>query len=114
MLELGEETENEHQKIADMTNSLGFENVFFVGRYFSFVNTTKRQFNDFEELNICPKHYKHDLRCDVTTYLLNINVANLSDHCVPRDHSIALEKRVYHVQIFPFLTTRRPRTVNIT
>lgn len=49
MFELGEESDFEHQKIAALTQSLGFENVFLIGNYFNKLNTENtKNFIKFE------------------------------------------------------------------
>lgn len=50
MFELGEESEKEHQKIADLAASLKFDTIFFVGNLFNIVNTDKHQFKNFKDL----------------------------------------------------------------
>ncbi|MEL6974000.1 MAG: UDP-N-acetylmuramoyl-tripeptide--D-alanyl-D-alanine ligase [Bacteroidota bacterium] len=48
MFELGEDTAKEHQVIADLAHSLGFDSVHLVGEHFSGANTSHPQYNSFE------------------------------------------------------------------
>lgn len=50
MFELGDESEKEHQAIADLGDSLGFGTLYLVGRAFSRTRTAARQFDTFEDL----------------------------------------------------------------
>ncbi|MEM9363532.1 MAG: UDP-N-acetylmuramoyl-tripeptide--D-alanyl-D-alanine ligase [Bacteroidota bacterium] len=50
MFELGEASEEEHQAIADLTQTLGFKNVLLVGNHFSGTQTAFLKFQTFEEL----------------------------------------------------------------
>lgn len=50
MLELGEVTHAEHQKIADMAAEAGFDEVWLVGEEFEKVDTRCRVFRDVEEV----------------------------------------------------------------
>jgi len=50
MLELGEVTHAEHQKIADMAAEAGFDEVWLVGGEFEKVDTRCRVFRDVEEV----------------------------------------------------------------
>ncbi|WP_350287099.1 UDP-N-acetylmuramoyl-tripeptide--D-alanyl-D-alanine ligase [uncultured Croceitalea sp.] len=50
MFELGETSGEEHQKIADLTQELGFQNVCFVGGHFFKVQTKMKQFETFQQL----------------------------------------------------------------
>lgn len=51
MLELGEESENEHQMILDLAQSLDFEEIITVGSHFKKVNTTFHAYKDSAELS---------------------------------------------------------------
>jgi UDP-N-acetylmuramoyl-tripeptide--D-alanyl-D-alanine ligase len=51
MFELGEESEREHQAIADLGTSLGIDNLYLVGRAFSGIRTEAAQFETFAELS---------------------------------------------------------------
>ncbi|MEL6303295.1 MAG: UDP-N-acetylmuramoyl-tripeptide--D-alanyl-D-alanine ligase [Bacteroidota bacterium] len=48
MFELGEDTAKEHQVIADLAHSLGFDSVHLVGEHFSGANTSYPQYKTFE------------------------------------------------------------------
>lgn len=48
MFELGEESAKEHQAIADLAISLGFNQSYFVGEHFAQINTPGQQFATFE------------------------------------------------------------------
>lgn len=50
MFELGEESAQEHQHIADLASSLGFETIVLVGKNFYAVTTQHVTFEDFENL----------------------------------------------------------------
>ena len=50
MFELGEESEKEHQAIADLGASLGIDTLYLVGEAFSGIRTGAKQFRTFEEL----------------------------------------------------------------
>ena len=50
MKELGPDTDVEHQKIADLVETNGFDNAYFVGENFSHVSTKFPLYKDFEEL----------------------------------------------------------------
>ena len=50
MFELGSESFKEHQAIADLTNSLNFKEIYFVGKHFYQVNTNGKKFKTFDEL----------------------------------------------------------------
>ena len=50
MKELGEASENEHQKIADMLTTSGFENIWLVGEEFGKTVCNFRKFKDVEEV----------------------------------------------------------------
>ena len=50
MFELGEDSEKEHQAIADLSASLGIEDLFLVGEAFSGIRTEAKQFRTFEDL----------------------------------------------------------------
>ena len=50
MFELGEDSEKEHQAIADLSASLGIENLYLVGEAFSGIRTEAKQFRAFEDL----------------------------------------------------------------
>jgi len=49
MFELGEDSEKEHQAIADLAISLGFDQTYFVGEHFAQVQTSGQQFQTFED-----------------------------------------------------------------
>ncbi len=51
MLELGEESENEHQMILDLAQSLNFEEIITVGSHFKKVNTIFHAYKDSAELS---------------------------------------------------------------
>ena len=50
MFELGEDSEKEHQAIADLSATLGIENLYLVGKAFSGIHTEAKQFKTFEDL----------------------------------------------------------------
>lgn len=50
MFELGETAAQEHEHIAALANSLGFDHVFLVGHHFAVTNTTAHTFTDIESL----------------------------------------------------------------
>ncbi|WP_299061939.1 UDP-N-acetylmuramoyl-tripeptide--D-alanyl-D-alanine ligase [uncultured Polaribacter sp.] len=50
MFELGKESKEEHQKIVDLVNSLGFERSYFVGENFYKTNTKNKLFKTFDDL----------------------------------------------------------------
>lgn len=50
MFELGDSTNEEHQKIAEMAEKLKFNNVFLVGKFFNQVQTERKIFQDFNTL----------------------------------------------------------------
>jgi len=51
MFELGESSIREHQAIADLSQSLHFQQRFFVGQHFCNAKTEAKQFQTFEELH---------------------------------------------------------------
>ena len=50
MLELGEASHEEHQKIVDMLQTAGMEQVWLVGHEFAATSTSYRKFADVEEV----------------------------------------------------------------
>lgn len=50
MFELGETAAEEHQMMADLTQKLGFDNVFLVGQNFFKTNAIAKKFQTFEDL----------------------------------------------------------------
>ena len=50
MLELGEVSASEHQKVVDMLQSDGFDKVWLVGKEFEKTHTTYRKFKDVDEV----------------------------------------------------------------
>lgn len=50
MFELGETAAEEHQTMADLTQKLGFDNVFLVGQNFFKTNAIAKKFQTFEDL----------------------------------------------------------------
>jgi len=50
MFELGSSSKEEHQAIADLTKSLGFDEVYLVGENFYKSTTSFRKFEKFEDL----------------------------------------------------------------
>ena len=50
MFELGETAAQEHEHIAALATSLGFDHVFLVGHHFAATNATARTFTDIESL----------------------------------------------------------------
>jgi len=50
MFELGQDSEKEHQAIADLSASLGIETLYLVGEAFSGIRTEAKQFRTFEDL----------------------------------------------------------------
>lgn len=50
MFELGKTSLAEHQQIADLASSYGFENIFLVGENFANTTTEQHQFSNFEAL----------------------------------------------------------------
>ena len=51
MLELGDESEKEHQSILDLANSLTFDEIFTVGNEFKKVNHHAKSFQNSQELS---------------------------------------------------------------
>jgi len=49
MFELGIDSQQEHQKIVNFANSLGFKNQYFVGEHFYQTKTTSLQFKKFDD-----------------------------------------------------------------
>ena len=49
MFELGNESENEHQAIADLASSLQLENQYFIGEHFYKVTTNHNKFKTFDD-----------------------------------------------------------------
>ena len=49
MFELGEDSAREHQVIADLAISLGFNQSYFIGEYFAQIKTSGQQFLSFED-----------------------------------------------------------------
>lgn len=50
MFELGEDADKEHQAIADLASSLGFDEVYLVGENFFKTKGTNQRFRDFQSL----------------------------------------------------------------
>ncbi|TMM29135.1 UDP-N-acetylmuramoyl-tripeptide--D-alanyl-D-alanine ligase [Polaribacter aestuariivivens] len=50
MFELGIETDEEHQKIVNLSDKYSFDNTFYVGEHFFKASTTNKKFKNFEEL----------------------------------------------------------------
>lgn len=50
MFELGESAHEEHQKIADLTKELGFENIFLIGENFYKVTSEFKKMKSFDQL----------------------------------------------------------------
>lgn len=59
MLELGNQSMNEHQNILDQIKDYPFEKVFVVGPYFQKSNTNKK-WNSFGDVQACINHLKDD------------------------------------------------------
>lgn len=57
MLELGEQSEEEHQNIINLLQQKNFQNVFLVGKQFSKVNKTYPSFENVEDLIIYLKQH---------------------------------------------------------
>ena len=51
MLELGEESDTEHQNILDLAEILGFDEIITVGKYFKKVNKHFESYKNSEELS---------------------------------------------------------------
>lgn len=51
MLELGEESDDEHQAIMSFAESLNFDEIITVGKYFKKANSISQSFNDTQELS---------------------------------------------------------------
>lgn len=51
MLELGDESEKEHQTILDLAESLNFDEIITVGKYFKKVNPSSKSFESTKELS---------------------------------------------------------------
>lgn len=49
MFELGEASQNEHQKVAELAIELGFENVFLIGEHFSKVKVSNQRIKTFQD-----------------------------------------------------------------
>ena len=49
MFELGKESQQEHQEIVNLANSLGFQNQYFVGEHFYQTKTDSQQFKTFDD-----------------------------------------------------------------
>lgn len=59
MFELGEESQAEHQKIADLAMKLGFENIFLIGNHFSRTNFENgKNLTKFETREHAENHFK--------------------------------------------------------
>ena len=50
MFELGDDSAQEHQAIADLADSLAFERIFLVGKNFHAVASSHTTFEDFDRL----------------------------------------------------------------
>ena len=51
MLELGDESEKEHQSILDLANSLNFDEIITVGNEFKKINATSKSYLNSKELS---------------------------------------------------------------
>lgn len=49
MFELGKDSQQEHQEIVNLANSLGFQNQYFVGEHFHQTKTDSQQFKTFDD-----------------------------------------------------------------
>lgn len=49
MFELGKDSQQEHQEIVNLANSLGFKNQYFVGEHFYQTKTDSQQFKTFDD-----------------------------------------------------------------
>ena len=49
MFELGADSAKEHQAIADLVNTLGFDECYFIGKHFAQVKSSGQQFRTFED-----------------------------------------------------------------
>ena len=49
MFELGKDSQQEHQEIVNLANSLGFQNQYFVGEHFYQTKTDSQQFKTFDD-----------------------------------------------------------------
>ena len=58
MLELGTESETEHRAILDLANSLNFDDIITVGKYFAQINSEGSSFKNTEELSDYLKNTK--------------------------------------------------------
>ena len=52
MLELGEESETEHQAILNLANKLSFDEIITVGKHFKMVNSTSKAYESSAELSL--------------------------------------------------------------
>ena len=62
MLELGDESEKEHQSILDLANSLNFDEIITVGNEFKKINTTSKSYLNSKELSEYLKSNKIESR----------------------------------------------------
>lgn len=61
MFELGDASQNEHQRIADLTESLGFQKVFLIGDYFNQINFNgNKTFTKFETREVAEKYFEEN------------------------------------------------------
>lgn len=58
MLELGDESEKEHQSILNLANTLNFDEIITVGKHFSLVNQNTKAFESTKELSEYLLHHK--------------------------------------------------------
>ncbi|SMC49977.1 UDP-N-acetylmuramoyl-tripeptide--D-alanyl-D-alanine ligase [Moheibacter sediminis] len=60
MFELGEETEKEHKRIADLAIELQFENIFLIGNYFSKIDSNGNEnLAKFNSLELAEVYFKN-------------------------------------------------------
>lgn len=57
MLELGSQSDKEHQKIADLVNETGFSDVYLIGKCFGNVKSNFRNFANVDELKLHLQKY---------------------------------------------------------
>lgn len=61
MFELGDASQNEHQRIAYLTESLGFQKVFLIGDYFNQINFNgNKTFTKFETREVAEKYFEEN------------------------------------------------------
>jgi UDP-N-acetylmuramoyl-tripeptide--D-alanyl-D-alanine ligase len=82
MLELGSESDNEHQNILDLIEKLGFTEVYFIGPVFTRLNTRKEWicFQDSELARIWFEHHRIADKAILIKGSRGIKLENLVNH----------------------------------